>query len=151
MHHLKEQLDIKHILCANYSPQSNGALERSHCRIKEYLSFYVTVEGTSNDWDIFLSHAKSAFNKSIHSSTGYSPHELVFGEKPRLPIDEQNLGLSYEQLHYRLCDNIRNLHDLARDNQITKKLRTKEIYDRKSRPVYFKVDDLVLVKDDTKV
>lgn len=128
---LKEELEIKHILCSNYSPQSNGALERSHGKLKEYLAFYATLEGETNNWDLYVGHAKSAYNKSYHSATGFSPHQLVFGEKPRLPILDEKQGLTYKELHFKLCDKLRHMHDIARDVQLTGKLKTKERYEKR--------------------
>lgn len=85
---LCSRLDIKHIKSFNYRPQSDGALERSHDKLKEFLAMYCEIEanGDTREWDIFLGHAESAYNKSKHSSTGLTPHQLVFGEKAHLPL-----------------------------------------------------------------
>ena len=81
---LHEKFGIKHILCSPYHPESNGALEggalvRTHGSIKEYLKYY--INSTKDDWDIYVTTASFAFNNAVHSSTYYTPFELMFGKK----------------------------------------------------------------------
>lgn len=72
-------LKIKQLHTTAYHPQSNGSLERSHSTIIEYLKHYVN-EGQT-DWDEWLDFAMFSFNTTTHSSTQFTPHELIFGKK----------------------------------------------------------------------
>ena len=47
----------------------------------------VLVSKTQKYWDIKLSHAEFAFNRSHSSTTSRSPFEAVYGINPFLPID----------------------------------------------------------------
>lgn len=100
------------------------------------------------EWDECLPYAISAYNKSVHSSTGFAPHELVFGKRANVPIEEDDtLGMTYEELLHTLQDKLRFLHDEAITKQIEKKGTTKERYDKHTRPIYFKENDLVAIKN----
>jgi transposase InsO family protein len=76
-------LRIKKIHCTSYHPASNGSLERTHRVLVEYLRCFI-LEDQSN-WDKWLPYATFVFNTTPHTSTGYMPHELLFGRKPNLP------------------------------------------------------------------
>lgn len=107
-----DTLGISQIKTSPYHPEGNGALERAHGKMKEYLQLYVTVE-KRGEWDECLSLAASAYNKSKHATTGYSPHELVFGKKPNLLTETEDLNLTYEEMLYKLQDRLRFLHECA--------------------------------------
>lgn len=63
-----------------YHPQGDGVLERFHRTLKGRLS------GTGC-WVDHLPHAMFAYRVAKHSSTGYSPFQLVFGFQPSIPTD----------------------------------------------------------------
>ncbi|KAK7573978.1 hypothetical protein V9T40_011169 [Parthenolecanium corni] len=145
MEYFYETVGITHIDTSAYHPEANGALERAHGKLKEYLQFFVRVE-QKGEWDVCLPYAMSANNKAKHSSTGYSPHKLIFGKLANLPItEEEDLSLSYEELLYTLQDRLRFLREEAVINQASSKEATKKRYDQHTRPIYFKEDDLVAI------
>jgi transposase InsO family protein len=76
-------LKIKKIKCTAYHPQSNGALERTHRVLAEYLQCFI-LEDQSN-WDKWLPYAPFVFNTTPHTATGFTPHELLFGRKSNIP------------------------------------------------------------------
>ncbi|XP_046997921.1 uncharacterized protein LOC124613272, partial [Schistocerca americana] len=74
---------VKRINTTAYHPESNGALERSHRTIVEYLRHFVT--GDQSSWDKWVPYAIFVFNTTPHSSTGYTPFELMYGRKVNIP------------------------------------------------------------------
>lgn len=76
---------IKRALCSSYHPQSNGQTERFNRTLAVSLSTF--VERNQRDWPDFLQAIVFAYNISEHSVTRISPFELVFGRRPRLPLD----------------------------------------------------------------
>lgn len=44
-------------------------------------------------WDTVLPHAEFAFNNSVNRSTGCTPFEVVYGFRPRTPLDVNSLPL----------------------------------------------------------
>jgi hypothetical protein len=51
--------------------------ERSHKTVKTYLRNFVDKD---NNWDTLLCYAMFTYNTTIHSSTGFTPYELIFGK-----------------------------------------------------------------------
>ena len=77
------KLRIKRIKTTSYHPQSNGALERTHRVLVEYLRCYILEDQT--DWDKWIPYTTFVLNTTPHSSTGFTPYELLFGRKPNIP------------------------------------------------------------------
>uniref|UniRef100_A0ABD2VUQ5 Integrase catalytic domain-containing protein n=1 Tax=Trichogramma kaykai TaxID=54128 RepID=A0ABD2VUQ5_9HYME len=40
-----------------------------------------------DDWDAWIRCALFSYNSSVHSGHGFTPHELVFGRKARIPSE----------------------------------------------------------------
>ena len=70
-------LKINKIQTTAYHPESNGALERSHRTLAEYLRHYINEDQT--DWDEWIPYAMFTYNTTPHTATGYTPFELVYG------------------------------------------------------------------------
>lgn len=131
--HLCKLLRVEQVQTSAYHPQSNGALERCHRTLKEYLRSYVCEN--LNDWDDYLSQFCFTYNTSAHSSTGYSPYELMFGHKAELPVairtaqkENTNYFCYLKDLRFKL----ESIHKLAKDSLIKTKESRKETYDTKS-------------------
>ena len=39
-------------------------------------------------WHVYLPELVQAYNNTPHSTTGFLPHFLLFGQEPRLPVDD---------------------------------------------------------------
>jgi transposase InsO family protein len=77
-------LQIRQLRTSPGHPEGNGRCERVHRSVAQILSHYVNVK--NNDWDEWLDYAVAAYNSNFHSSIGFSPHEIVFGEPPVAPF-----------------------------------------------------------------
>ncbi|KAF0749587.1 Uncharacterized protein FWK35_00035164 [Aphis craccivora] len=75
-------LDIKKVQTTAWHPQTNGFLERSHKTLKTYLRSFVDKD---SNWDKLLCYATFCYNTTVHTSTDFTPYELVFGTKPNIP------------------------------------------------------------------
>ena len=68
-----------------YHPQGNGVVERMNSTL---LSMLRTLEeGVKSKWHLYLNKLLFAYNSTVHNSTGFSPHFLMFGREPILTID----------------------------------------------------------------
>lgn len=76
---------IRRFRTSPYHPQTNGQTERFNRTLKASLTNYVYNQ--QQLWSDYLPAVTFAYNISRHSVTGFSPFELVFGKKPRIPLD----------------------------------------------------------------
>ncbi|CAF4944161.1 unnamed protein product [Pieris macdunnoughi] len=76
-------MKIKQLWSSPYHPQTQGALERSHSTLKEYLKSFVNQD--QDNWPRYVYTAIMTYNTSVHCTTNYTPYELLFGQKPLIP------------------------------------------------------------------
>ena len=73
-----------------YHPETNGQCERFN---QTLISIFGTFEGKDkHHWKECLPTLLHAYNCTKNNATGFSPYSLMYGQKPRLPIDIK-LGL----------------------------------------------------------
>ena len=80
---LCEQMNIRVMHTAAYSPFSNGLCERNHAVIDEMVAKIMCDQPTCS-LSVALAWAVNAKN-CLQMVGGYSPYQLVFGRNPRLP------------------------------------------------------------------
>ena len=68
-----------------YHPQTNGLVERSHQIIMWMIG--KLGEDEKADWSSHLAEIVHTYNATWSQVKGYSPHYLLFGCQPRLPVD----------------------------------------------------------------
>jgi hypothetical protein len=67
---------FKHILTSVASPRSNGQVERYNRTLEAAINTSVKNE---NEWQSVLPDIIWGMNNTINSSTGFTPHRLMFG------------------------------------------------------------------------
>ena len=78
-------LGIQWLQTMPYHPQTNGLVERSHQMIMHMIR--KLGEDNKADWPSHLAEIVHAYNATWSTVTGYSPHYLMFGRWPRLPVN----------------------------------------------------------------
>lgn len=142
-------LKLKHSIATAYHPETNGALERSHSTLKDYLKHYITPQ--QYDWDEYISIAMFCYNTHVHTSTKFMPYELVFGIKPKIPNSFTNtpeFKYTYDAYHNQLQHRLQKSHEIARKNLVEMKEKIKTRYDKTSTLHKFQVGDLVYLKNE---
>lgn len=89
-------------------------------------------------------------NTQIHSTTHFTPYELLFGKKALLPqtvTQPPRFSYSYEDYYKQLQLKLNKSFEIAKQNIDNSKLNSKKYYDKKINNYNFKVGDLVYVLD----
>lgn len=142
-----EFLKIKQMWSSPYHPQTQGALERSHSTLKEYLKSFVNENQT--DWHKFVYTAMLTYNSSVHTTTKFTPYELLFGHKPYIPdsIFDQSSDVTFPEYIKMLQHRLKVSRQKAIENIEASKENSKSYYDKHSRAVQYKVGDYVYLKN----
>lgn len=142
-------LGIKHLVTSSYHPESNGSLERQHKILKSIIRGY-----TDNDvtlWPEIVPYAVFVINSSLNRSTGYTPHELIYGYKLTLPTNltrRPEPVYTYDDYLSELRYKLQKAHTLARENLLDSKIANKKNYDKKTHSVSYKIGDQVLITNE---
>ena len=143
---LLKELGISKVRTTGYNPRSNGLTEQSNSIVKDYLTAYVHGNSTHRcGRDTWARELAFAYNISVHSSTGFTPVELMFGRKFRVPNDmlfetfsrDKTCPMSIEQFNEELS----YIYELARQNMSTRQKISASYYDKKI------IDDKLLPRD----
>ena len=89
--------------------------------VKRYLLKYVTSVG--GEWDFWINEETYAYNTSAHSSTWFSPVELMFGRKDRIPLDIMYGIVNSEGLPFNISEfkkKLEKMYELANENMNTR-------------------------------
>jgi len=148
---LCEMLGIDKIHSSPYRPQSNGVLERFHGTLKPMLSKAVE---NGIDWSDFLPMALFAIRQVPCRSTGFSPHELVFGRNMIGPLDLVYSGWvddvfeNIEVCDWVLClqEKLCLLHDLASANELSTIEARAKVFNKNKSERELHVGDLVMLR-----
>ena len=100
--------------------------------IKEFLTIYIAE--SKIEWDQFLRELAYAYNTSVHSSTMYTPCQLFFGRKFRVPhellygsFDVEKRGYSFDQF----VNELNLMFKIARENMKWRQDKFATYYDKK--------------------
>lgn len=115
------QEEIDHHLISMYHHNSNGLIERWIRTMEEWM------RAAGDDWASQLPRIVQTYQMSVHSASGFSPHEILYGERGRLPIDDQF------QLQSRVNLSHEEIIASARRNLGKTEERMKAYYDRRNR------------------
>ena len=73
-----------------------GAVERSHLTLAERLTPHTA--GHRSNWEDILPAIVFSMNNSVNTSTAYSPHEIIFGQRPSFPLSFHLRDVPFETL-----------------------------------------------------
>ena len=132
---LYKYYNIKTCNIVAHKPSSNGLVERTNKKIIEILRTLITPKTVN--WDWWLDDIQLTINNTINSSTGETPHFLLYGvERPFSILDnavQPNSNYTYsDYISYRTAqawDIIKKTRDMLKTANKTYKTR----YDKASQ------------------
>lgn len=133
-----DSFGIKHQFTTPYHPEGNGMDERFNGSLVKIIKAYMNQHQTR--WDDHLKWALFVYNTSYQDSIMFSPYEVLFGCKPRTPL---NLRSSIEAPVFESRAAIRKC---AENNSRWSKEKQKEYYDRHRQPFDLVEGQTVLIR-----
>ena len=150
--HLCELYGVHKLRTLPYHAQTNGQVERMSQTIIRMIG---KLEDRKACWSEHLTELLMAYN-SIHSTvTRYSPYYLLFGRRPRIPVDylfptlhdsphQTKMKVSVAAMQKRL----KEAFTVARRLTSEEVARQCHYYDRKAGAVALQPGDVVMVRTD---
>ncbi|SMY30032.1 unnamed protein product [Zymoseptoria tritici ST99CH_1A5] len=123
-----------------YHPQTDGQSERTIQTVNVALRYF-TTEYPDHQWSDALPRIQSYLNTSPSATTGYSPHQIVFGFNCR--VDAMDAFRTAEESDYIALR--QEARDNAYDAMVFATAQTKTRYDSKHKPIAFKFSEPVRV------
>jgi transposase InsO family protein len=120
---LNKQLGIDHRTSTAYHPQTQGLVERSHSTLTDCIAIYAA--SNQKDWCSLIPHLQFAINSSVQETTGYSPHYLLHGQEPTLPLEAQ-LGITKHVALDEILGRMEEARRIARQNILVKQEKDAE-------------------------
>ena len=161
---LMDLLDIHKIRTTSFRPQTDRITERANQSIKNMIMNHVNKD--QNNWDQYLDQLTFAYNTAKQMSTNFTPFELMFNRKPKIPIDifypaiksdestGENTAIDFNfKLGSYAATTQKKLEEIfkqVKENNQLQMTKAKIRYDRQSRACDFKINDLVVMLDSTR-
>ncbi|XP_053372981.1 uncharacterized protein LOC123532109 [Mercenaria mercenaria] len=152
---IKELCDLTNMKKSHtsvYHPQGNSGPERFNRTLLEMLG---TLENSQkSNWKKYINSLVYAYNCTPHETTRVSPYELMFGRKPRLPIDsmfekakeDTSINKTAQEYIEDLKERMNKTRQIVEKHMDKAKEKQKKYYDMKVRGANIEVGDTVLVK-----
>lgn len=126
-----------------YHPQTDGQTEVVNRTLEMYLRCFTSSK--PKQWMKWISWAEYCYNTSIHSVTGKSPFEVVYGRPPPTLLTYIPGTAKVAAVEKELGDRDVMLRELKKRIQQAQS-RMKQIYDLKHQEREFAIGDLVYLK-----
>ena len=141
-------LHIRRIRMTPYHPQTDGLVERFNGTLKGMF-----VGRGQKDWDEYLPYLQFVYREVPQESTGFSPFELLYGQRARGPLDvlkESWTGEAGGQQTsvvqvVEMREKLQEMMGLVSVNMEKAQQRQKRAYDQRARPRSLAAGEQVLV------
>lgn len=159
-------IDAKKVRTAPFNPHCNGGAERAIQTSTDMHAMFTNDD--QDDWDIHSKKLEFAINTAVNRTTNYTPYELTYGHRPKIPIDIfvgalkppeitdevlkiGNVDLKfYDNYVNQMRDELKAVYQKVASNTEINMEKSKVIYDRKVRKCSFEVGDTVLCTNEQK-
>ena len=151
--HLCELYRVQKLRTLPYHAQTNGQVERMNQTIIRMIR--KLEEDRKACWSEHLPELLMAYNATCSAVTGFSPYYLLFGRRPRIPVDylfptlrdsprQTRMEVSVAAMQKRLKEAFTVVRHLTSE-EVARQCR---YYDRKAGAVALQPGDIVMVRTD---
>ena len=146
-------LGIEKIRTTPYHPQTNGSAERVHQTLQRMIGKLNPEK--CRKWPEHIGSVLITYNTTRSQVTSYSPYFLMFGRRPRLPVDLLFLTVNTREWTHTIDKYVKALYErlteclqLAQESTSKEAKRQKRLYNRRVGAMELCPGDLVLVRLD---
>ena len=86
------KVGTKLLFLTTCQPQSDGQIEVVNRTLSTLLR--IIIQKNLKNWEDCLPFIEFAYNRSVHSTTNFSPFEIVYDFNPLTPLDLLNLPVN---------------------------------------------------------
>ena len=86
------KVGTKLLFLTTCQPQSDGKIEVVNRTLSTLLR--IIIQKNLKNWEDCLPFIEFAYNRSVHSTTNFSPFEIVYDFNPLTPLDLLNLPVN---------------------------------------------------------
>jgi len=151
---LYKRLGMAHLKTSTYRPQTDAKCERVHFSVYNMITKLV---GDKHDrWPDLLGTVALAYNATVHTSTGYSPHELFYSFALACPLDAlvstpmPEPASNADQYALQAMERLQEATQFVCNYTGKQIQRMKKTYDASVRPKQFEEKEEVLLFDPRK-
>ena len=153
---LLQIMGTQHTMTTAYHPQTNGQTEKFNGTLCNTIAKHMIKEGGS--WDQWINTVLWEYRTQPHSSTKHRPDIMLYGWPMQNPYTierrqkkgEEPIELTYEQHRELISDKLYRVHNEAKQNVEKAQERQKTQYDKKVKPIKYKIGQKVLLFNERK-
>lgn len=123
-----------------YHPQGDGMVERFNRSLLQLLRAYVKKK---EDWEQYLPLVLYAYRTAVHSSTGVSPFQLMFGRTQEFPSFNRQRAFDPANYAHHISQKLAEVKDFVETNLAYAANKQKEMYDKHTSVRTFSIGDSV--------
>ena len=151
--HLCKLYGVQKLRTSPYHAQTNGQVERMNQTIIRMIGKLESDKKAR--WSLYLPELLMAYNATRSAVTGYSPYYLLFGRRPRIPVDYQFPTILNPPHPIRMEESVAAMQKRLKEafavaRQLTSEEAAKQsrYYDRNAGAVALQPGDVVMVRTD---
>jgi len=146
---LLRRLGISHLRTSAYHPQTDAKCERAHFSVHNIITKF--IDDKHERWPDLLGTVALAYKSTVHTSTGYSPHELFYSFAPSCPLDAlvstpaSDPVSNADKFALQAFEHLQEAATFVRDFMGKQMQCLKRYYDSSVKPVSYTEGEKVLV------
>ena len=137
---------VCHVFTTPYNPQSNGVCERFNATMCDSLASICNTKRTN--WNEQLSKITFSYNTTRHTTTRFTPFEMMFGRLCKLPFDLPKKTTIVEPNQYvkELQEYLTSINHIARTSIEQMQMKSKQRYNAHRTNELYSIGQFIYVR-----